>query len=264
MTEAAASPLDRLLAIMARLRDPVHGCEWDTAQTFATIAPYTIEEAYEVADAIERNDLAALKDELGDLLLQVVFHARMAEEAGHFDFHAVAQAISTKMEARHPHIFGDAEDLGQSREERWETIKADERAAKGAQSALDGVALALPALLRAEKLQKRAARQGFDWPDRQGPADKLIEEVAELAEAATDQERVEEAGDLLFAAVNVVRAYGVAPEEALRAANIKFERRFQAMEALTAQQGRDFSTLSLEQQEELWQAVKRSEPGKTP
>lgn len=264
MTESAASPLDRLLAIMARLRDPVHGCEWDTAQTFATIAPYTIEEAYEVADAIERNDLAALKDELGDLLLQVVFHARMAEEAGHFDFHAIAQAISAKMEARHPHIFGDAEDLGQSREERWETIKADERAARGAQSALDGVALALPALLRAEKLQKRAARQGFDWPDRQGPADKLIEEVAELAEATTDQERIEEAGDLLFAAVNVVRAYGVAPEEALRAANIKFERRFQAMEALAAQQGRDFAALSLEQQEELWQAVKRSEPGKTP
>ena len=249
---------------MARLRDPVHGCEWDTAQTFATIAPYTIEEAYEVADAIERNDLAALKDELGDLLLQVVFHARMAEEAGHFDFHAVAQAISAKMEARHPHIFGDAEDLGQSREERWETIKADERAARGAQSALDGVALALPALLRAEKLQKRAARQGFDWPDRQGPADKLIEEIAELAEAATNQDRIEEAGDLLFAAVNVVRAYGVAPEEALRAANIKFERRFQAMEALAAQQGRDFAALSLEQQEELWQAVKRSEPGKTP
>ena len=247
---------------MARLRDPQRGCEWDCAQTFATIAPYTIEEAYEVADAIERGDLAALKGELGDLLLQVVFHARIAEEAGHFAFADVAAAISAKMEARHPHIFGDAADEGQSRETRWEQLKADERAAQGAQSALDGVALALPALLRAEKLQKRAARVGFDWPDAQGPADKVVEEMAELAAAATAADQAEEAGDLLFAAVNLVRAYGVPAEEALRAANAKFERRFMAMEALAGGQGRDFAALTLDEQEALWGDVKASEPRK--
>lgn len=251
-------PLDRLLSIMARLRDPQRGCEWDLAQSFATIAPYTIEEAYEVADAIERNDMAALKDELGDLLLQVVFHARMAEERGLFDFGAVAEAISAKMEARHPHIFGDAPDLGQSREDRWEKLKAEEREAKGATGAMDGVALALPALMRAEKLQKRAARQGFDWPDPSGSAAKVHEELEELASAGTDTERMEEAGDLLFAAVNAVRAYGVAPEEALRAANAKFEARFRGMEALATARGRDFAALSLEQQEALWVEVKRA------
>jgi nucleoside triphosphate diphosphatase len=262
MPDATNTPLNRLLAIMARLRDPVLGCDWDTAQTFKTIAPYTIEEAYEVADAIERGDLAALKDELGDLLLQVVFHARMAEEAGAFDFHDVAAAISDKMEARHPHIFGNAPDLGQSREDRWESTKAAERAAKGADSALHGVALALPALMRAEKLQKRAARTGFDWPDVAGPTDKVIEEIAELAAARTETERVDEAGDLLFAAVNVVRAYGVAPEDALRAANAKFERRFRAMEELARQKGIDFAGLTLEEQDGLWSEVKASEPRK--
>lgn len=255
-------PLDRLLAIMARLRDPQRGCEWDLAQTFATIAPYTIEEAYEVADAIERDDMAALKDELGDLLLQVVFHARMAEERGLFVFGDVADAISAKMETRHPHIFGDAPDQGQSREERWERLKAEERRAKGASSALDGVALALPALMRAEKLQKRAARQGFDWPDPAGPAAKVIEELDELAEAGTDAERQEEAGDLLFAAVNAVRAYGVAPEEALRAANAKFELRFRGMEELAKERGTDFAALSLDEQDALWRDVKASEAGK--
>jgi nucleoside triphosphate diphosphatase len=259
MSEPATPPLGRLLAIMARLRDPVSGCEWDTAQTFATVAPYTIEEAYEVADAIERGDLAALKDELGDLLLQVVFHARMAEEAGVFDFSEVAAAIGAKMEARHPHIFGDAPDLGQSREDRWESAKAAERAAKGADSALHGVALALPALMRAEKLQMRAARTGFDWPDVAGPAAKVLEELDELSAAGTQTERAEEAGDLLFAAVNLVRAYGVAPEEALRAANAKFERRFRAMEALARDQGCDFASLALDEQEVLWSAVKASE-----
>jgi nucleoside triphosphate diphosphatase len=262
MTEPANTPLDRLLAIMAGLRDPVSGCEWDTAQTFATIAPYTIEEAYEVADAIERGDLAALKDELGDLLLQVVFHARMAEEADAFDFHDVAAAISAKMEARHPHIFGDAPDLGQSRTDRWESAKAAEREANGADSALHGVALALPALMRAEKLQKRAARVGFDWPDVAGPADKVAEEIEELASAGTETERAEEAGDLLFAAVNLVRAYGIAPEEALRAANAKFERRFRAMEALAARRDQEFAALSLDEQEQLWTDVKASEPRK--
>lgn len=255
-------PLDRLLAIMARLRDPQRGCEWDLAQTFATIAPYTIEEAYEVADAIERDDMAALKDELGDLLLQVVFHARMAEERGLFVFGDVADAITAKMETRHPHIFGDAPDQGQSREERWERLKAEERRAKGASSALDGVALALPALMRAEKLQKRAARQGFDWPDPAGPAAKVIEELDELAEAGTDAERQEEAGDLLFAAVNAVRAYGVAPEEALRAANAKFELRFRGMEELAKERGTDFAALSLDEQDALWRDVKASEAGK--
>lgn len=262
MTEPAIPPLERLLAIMARLRDPQHGCEWDCAQTFATIAPYTIEEAYEVADAIERKDLAALKDELGDLLLQVVFHSRIAEEAGHFAFADVAAAISAKMEARHPHIFGNAADEGQSREARWEQLKADERSAKGAQSALDGVALALPALLRAEKLQKRAARVGFDWPDAQGPTDKVVEELAELASAGTELERAEEAGDLLFATVNLVRAHGLSAEEALRAANLKFERRFTAMETLAAQRDQDFAALTLDEQEALWLDVKASEPRK--
>lgn len=255
-------PINRLLAIMARLRDPHSGCEWDLAQTYATIAPYTIEEAYEVADAIEHNNLSALKEELGDLLLQVVFHARMAEEAGHFDFHAVAETISVKMEARHPHIFGDADDDGQSREERWESLKAEERAAKGATSAMDGVAVALPALLRAEKLQKRAARQGFDWPDHEGPTDKLHEEMGELAAAGTENERIEEAGDLLFAAVNLVRAYGVAAEDALRAANAKFERRYRGMEALARNRNVDFAQLTLDQQEELWRDVKASEANK--
>jgi ATP diphosphatase len=245
--------LDRLLSIMATLRDPVRGCDWDKAQTFATIAPYTIEEAYEVADAIERDAIDELCDELGDLLLQVVFHARMAEEAGHFTFNDVVRSISEKMERRHPHIFGDED--GTMEERRWEELKAKERAHNGARSAMDGVARALPALLRAEKLQKRAARDGFDWPDTVGPAEKLAEEVRELAEADPDQ-RLEEAGDLLFAAVNVVRAYGIAPEEALRAANAKFERRYRGMEEHA--EGK-FSDLSLEQQEELWNKVKKSE-----
>ena len=255
-TAASASGIARLLGIMARLRDPQDGCDWDVAQTFATIAPYTIEEAYEVADAIERDDLPALREELGDLLLQVVFHARMAEELGAFDFDAVAHAISDKMTERHPHIFGDAADQGQSREVRWEAQKAAERAAKGATSALDGVALALPALMRAEKLQKRAARVGFDWPDAAGPRAKVIEELDELAAAKTEAEKLDEAGDLLFAAVNLVRRYGIAPEDALRHGNAKFERRFRGMEALA---GASFPTLSLDEQEDLWQQVKAAE-----
>ena len=245
--------ISRLLSIMARLRDPEHGCEWDLAQSFATIAPYTIEEAYEVADAIERGAMDELRDELGDLLFQVVFHARMAEEAALFTFADVAAAISNKMEARHPHIFGSQS--GQMDEQRWEALKAKEREAKGATSALDGVAGALPALLRAEKLQKRAARTGFDWPDPEGPAAKLVEELEELA-TSTPELREEEAGDLLFAAVNVVRAYGINPEDALRKANSKFERRFRAMEDKA--QG-TFPNLSLDEQEELWQSVKSDE-----
>ena len=244
----------RLLAIMARLRDPKHGCDWDVAQTFETVAPYTIEEAYEVADAIERGDMQDLRGELGDLLLQVVFHSRMAEEAGAFTFEDVARSISAKMEARHPHVFGS--ERHEVQEHRWEELKAQERAAKGETSSMDGVARALPALLRAEKLQKRAARDGFDWPDTEGPASKLAEELEELAEATSDADRLEEAGDLLFAAVNCVRAYGIAPEDALRAANAKFEARYRGMERLASQSGKDFAALTLDAQEDLWNKVK--------
>lgn len=238
---------------MATLRDPVRGCAWDRAQDFTTIAPYTIEEAYEVADAIERSAWSELRGELGDLLFQVVFHARVAEEAGHFTFEDVARAICEKMEARHPHIFGG--ELGEMSEQRWEDIKAAERQAEGSTSGMDGVARALPALLRAEKLQKRAARHGFDWPDHDGPRAKLFEEIEELA-AAPESERVEEAGDLLFAAVNLVRSYNVAAEDALRAANAKFERRYRAMEQLA---NGEFENLSLDEQEALWRQVKMSE-----
>ncbi|HEY6814797.1 MAG TPA: nucleoside triphosphate pyrophosphohydrolase [Croceibacterium sp.] len=247
--------LDRLLRIMATLRDPENGCEWDRAQRFETIVPHTIEEAYEVADAVARGDIAEIRDELGDLLFQVIFQSRIAEEAGQFAFDDVARSISEKLEARHPHIFGDAPPPGGGRDERWEALKAAERADKGATSALDGVARALPAVMRSEKLQKRAARVGFDWPDTAGPAEKLAEEMRELADAPPGK-RLEEAGDLLFAAVNLVRAYGLGAEEALRAANDKFERRFRAMEQLA--EG-DFARLTLEHQEMLWQQVKRGE-----
>lgn len=246
---------DRLLAIMARLRDPQTGCEWDTAQNFATIAPYTIEEAYEVADAIERGDMDDLRGELGDLLFQVVFHARMAEEAGSFTYADVARDICDKMEARHPHIFGN--EGGVMEDSRWEDLKAAEREASGATSAMDGVATALPALLRSHKLQKRAARVGFDWPDSVGPLEKLKEELAELDEAETEEERLLEAGDVLFVAVNIVRRYGVDPEQALRASNVKFERRFKVMEQLAENEGEDFTALDLDRQEEYWQRAKR-------
>ncbi|HVI98620.1 MAG TPA: nucleoside triphosphate pyrophosphohydrolase [Sphingomonas sp.] len=245
--------IERLVRIMARLRDPKTGCEWDAVQTFETIAPYTIEEAYEVADAIERRDMAELKDELGDLLLQVVFHSRMAEEAGLFDLSDVAAAISDKMERRHPHIFGDRAEGGHH---LWEVIKAEERTAKGHASALDGVALGLPALLRAEKLQKRAARTGFDWPDAAGARAKVDEELAEVEAAATEADRAEEIGDLLFAMVNWARKLGIEPEAALRAANAKFERRFKAMEHRA---GDAFTALDLDAKEALWNAAKAAE-----
>ncbi|WP_150126930.1 nucleoside triphosphate pyrophosphohydrolase [Sphingomonas panacis] len=244
--------VERLTTIMARLRDPVSGCEWDRAQTFASIAPYTIEEAYEVADACERGDMVELRDELGDLLLQVVFHSRMAEEAGYFTLADVVTSISDKMERRHPHIFGDATEGGNH---RWEQIKAEERAAKASSGALDGVAAGLPALLRAEKLQKRAARVGFDWPDASGPRAKIDEELAEVAAAATQAEREEEVGDLLFAVVNWARKLGVDPEAALRAGNAKFERRFKAMEAADP----ELAARDLDAQELLWTAVKARE-----
>ena len=255
--------LSRLLTIMQRLRDPVSGCEWDREQTFASIAPYTIEEAYEVADAIERADMIALKEELGDLLLQVVFHARIAEEAGEFAFADVAAAIADKLEARHPHIFGSVDASHESQAARWEAIKEAERAKKGATSAMDGVAASLPALMRAEKLQKRAARQGFDWPDEDGPARKIEEEMEELAAASSDAERTMEAGDVLFAAVNLVRRYGVAPEDALRLSNAKFEARYRHMEASAAANGKDFAQLTLDEKERFWLAAKKSERGET-
>jgi len=246
------SNIERLTAIMARLRDPEHGCDWDVAQDFATIAPYTIEEAYEVADAIARGDMIELKDELGDLLLQVVFHSRMAEEAGLFALPDVVAAISDKMERRHPHVFGDSHG---GHEQHWERLKADERQAKGIGGALDGVAIGLPALLRAEKLQKRAARTGFDWPDASGARAKIDEEIAEI-EAASPAERAEEIGDLLFAVVNWARHLGVDPEAALRLANAKFERRFQAMER---EAGDAFGGLDLATKEELWIKAKAAE-----
>ncbi len=255
-------PIETLLAIMARLRDPERGCPWDREQDFATIAPYTIEEAYEVADAIGRGDMAALRDELGDLLFQVVFHARMAEEAGDFAFDDVADAISDKMVRRHPHVFGDVEMASvAAQNEAWEAHKAVERAASGVdQSVLDGVALAFPALLRAAKLSRRAARIGFDWPDARGVIAKIREEIAELeAEIAigAGKERLEdEVGDLLFAAANLARKLDIEPETALRRATAKFERRFRRVERLAADRGvgRDLDAL-----EALWQEVKREE-----
>ncbi len=255
----------RLLEIMARLRDPEHGCPWDIEQDFRSIAPYTIEEAYEVAAAIEAGDMGELRDELGDLLLQVVFHARMAEEAGAFDYAQVATAISDKMQRRHPHVFG-ATDVGGAAAQRraWEEHKAQERAAKGdGKSVLSGVALALPALMRAEKLQTRAARVGFDWPEAAQVLEKIEEEVSELKEEMTcggDRERLEdEIGDLFFALVNLARHLAIDPEVALRRCNAKFERRFRAIEAALAAQGRGPAEASLDELEELWQAAKASE-----
>lgn len=251
-----------LAAIMARLRYQQGGCPWDLAQDFTTIAPYTIEEAYEVAEAIANNDMADLKKELGDLLFQVVFHSRLAEEAGHFTLADVVAAVCDKMERRHPHIFGDgtaaADATAQKRQ--WETIKAAERSAAGTigkpVSALDGVANALPALMRAEKLQSRAARVAFDWPDVASVRAKVAEELSEFDEATDDAHRREEAGDLLFAVVNLLRHHDIDPEDALRAGNAKFERRFHAMEALA---GPAFPTLGLDAQEALWQQVKATE-----
>ena len=244
-------PLERLVEIMRRLRNPKTGCEWDSVQTFDTIAPYTIEEAYEVADAIARDDMDALADELGDLQLQVVFHAQMAEETGHFTLNDVIDRICEKMERRHPHIFGDAEHGGHH---LWEIIKAEERKKLNDDSALAGVALALPALERAAKLQRRAARTGFEWPDRSGPRAKIDEELAEL-DAETDHNRMlDELGDLLFSVVNLARFLNIEPEAALREANRKFEQRFRAIEKAPG-----FSDMSLEQKEELWTAAKKAQ-----
>ena len=260
---SAPSPeaeLRRLIDIMATLRDPQRGCAWDKLQTFATIAPYTIEEAYEVADAIIRQDYAALPDELGDLLFQVVFHARMAEEEGRFDFTDVARAISDKMIRRHPHVFGDAavrDAVAQT--VAWEAQKKAERAARSETGTLEGVPVALPALTRAAKLTARAARVGFDWPDAGAVLEKLDEEVAELrAELPqADPERLQdEVGDLLFVLANLARKLNLDPESCLRHANEKFARRFNAMEYKAESTGKILSDLSLAEMETLWQAVK--------
>jgi nucleoside triphosphate diphosphatase len=260
---ALISRMAELLAIMARLRS-ADGCPWDRQQTFATIAPYTVEEAYEVADAIERGNLDDLKGELGDLLFQVVFHAQMASEAGNFDFEAVAGAICDKLTRRHPHVFGKVEPLSIAEQSAaWEDIKAAERASADA-SAMHGVPNGFPALLRAFKLSKRAARVGFDFEHAGQCADKVDEELAEVRAAASlgnsaAAEIFEEIGDLLFAAANLARKLDVDAEAALRAANAKFERRFRAMEALAKLRGQSFAHLDLAAQESLWQAVKRDE-----
>jgi MazG family protein len=256
-----AAATQAVLDVMARLRDRERGCPWDIEQTFATIAPYTIEEAYEVADAIERDDLKALKEELGDLLFQVAFHARMAEEQGAFDFADVAQALADKMIERHPHVFEDkVERTAEEQTVAWETLKAEKRAASGA-SLLDDVAMALPALMRAEKLTKRAARINFDWPSSAQVLEKLDEELAELkaAEASGDQEHVaEEMGDILFVMANLARKLKVDPEEALRRANAKFVRRFQYIERKLAEAGRT-GPQPLDEMEALWLEAKRAE-----
>jgi nucleoside triphosphate diphosphatase len=267
MTDAPDLP--RLLAIMARLRDPEHGCPWDREQSFATIAPYTIEEAYEVAEACERADAESLKDELGDLLFQVVFHARMAEEAGLFAFNDVANTIADKMMRRHPHVFGDAViATAAAQTTAWEEHKAAERRAKAAtlekpESALDGVGVALPALARAEKLQRRAARVGFDWPSLPPILAKIEEEIGELRheiDTGGDHARiVDEVGDLLFAVVNLARRLDADPEQALRGACRKFDRRFRRVEALLATIGTSTEQASLDEMEAQWQRAKAEE-----
>lgn len=259
--DATLPPMKRLLQIMARLRDPDTGCPWDIEQDFGTIAPYTIEEAYEVADAIERAEWDELRGELGDLLLQVVFHAQIAQDKGLFDFHDVARAIGDKMVTRHPHVFGD-ESRDKTAEDQvadWETVKAAERAAKAKGGVLDDVALGLPALMRAEKLQKRAARVGFDWPEIGMVIDKIAEEARELAEVkdtAAQDKIEEEMGDLLFVMANLSRHLKVDPEVALRGANAKFMRRFQFIEAALKDAGKTPHDSDLDEMDKLWDAAK--------
>jgi nucleoside triphosphate diphosphatase len=271
MAEMSDAPdLLRLLDIMARLRDPERGCPWDREQSFATIAPYTIEEAYEVAEACERHDMAALRDELGDLLFQVVFHARMAQEAGLFAFNDVARAIADKMLRRHPHVFADAVIADAAAQTvAWEEHKAAERRAKAAAngdaaaSALDGVGAALPALTRAQKLQARAARVGFDWATPPPILDKIEEEIGELRQVmdqgAAPEALEDEMGDLLFAVVNLARRLAIDPEQALRRACRKFDRRFRRVEALLAEDGRTPATATLDDMEVKWQRAKAEE-----
>ena len=262
-------PIDDLLEVMARLRDPATGCPWDKEQDFATIAPYTIEEAYEVADAIAHGDMDQLEDELGDLLFQVVFYAQMSREDGGFGFEDIAARIATKMRDRHPHVFGDADERSSAGQTvAWETHKAQERERRAAASGmppsvLDGVALALPALMRAQKLQKRAAREGFDWPDLAPVIAKIREELAELeaevAENAPDERLRDEAGDLLFACVNLARHLGIDAEEALRGTNAKFDRRFRHVEGALDDRGKTPADSDLDEMDALWDAAKAAE-----
>ncbi len=262
MTQAATE-LTRLLAIMAQLRDPETGCPWDQAQDFATIAPYTIEEAYEVADAIARSDMAALPDELGDLLFQVVYHARLGEEAGRFTFADVTRAIADKMVRRHPHVFGDAAAREAARHtDAWEAQKEAERRARDEHGALAGVPIGLPALTRAEKLSKRAARVGFDWPDAHAVLAKLDEEVAELRAELPEADPArlaDELGDMLFVLANLARKLNLDPETCLRAANDKFARRFAGVEQSLAAQGRTPAESALADMEAAWHEVKTAE-----
>lgn len=260
MVADPAFEITRLLAIMAKLRDPETGCPWDIEQTFATIAPYTIEEAYEVADAIERGDMAELQGELGDLLLQTIYHTQMASEAGYFTFADVTKSISDKMIARHPHVFGSETRHKSATQQTadWEKIKAQERQGR----TLDGVALSLPALLRAVKLQKRAARVGFDWPDISMVLDKLQEEAHELAEARdtmTQAEITDELGDMLFVMANLARHLNVDPEAALRGANTKFTRRFAYIEDALSRRGKAPANSDLAEMDDLWNAAKLAE-----
>lgn len=262
--ESAAAAIDRLLALMARLRNRENGCPWDLEQTFATIAPYTIEEAYEVADAIERNDLHALRDELGDLLFQVVFHARMAEEQNVFAFGDVVQAICEKMERRHPHVFGEAQVTSAAEQTvAWEEHKRRERAAKQHASVLHDVPIGLPGLTRAVKLGKRASSVGFDWHSSAGAFDKAEEELHEIRAAvetnASTDELADEIGDLLFGIANVCRHLKIDPEEALRRTNAKFERRFGHIEQRLAEQGRGPADSTLEEMDKLWDEAKGRE-----
>jgi nucleoside triphosphate diphosphatase len=260
--DSGMNEITRLLEIMARLRDTEHGCPWDRQQTFQSIAPYTIEEAYEVADAIEHDDMEALRDELGDLLLQTVFHARIAEEQGRFDFMDVARSINTKLVERHPHVFGDARFTDAEEQKRdWESRKAFERKQQGVQGTLDGIPAGFPALTRAVKLQKRAARVGFDWADMEPVFAKIHEELAELqheiaADASEDRVR-DELGDVLFAIANLARKLGIDPEQALRGTNHKFQRRFQRVEAGLAQQHKTPEQATLEEMDSIWEQAKR-------
>jgi len=268
-SEAMSRETERLIDVMARLRHPTEGCPWDIEQSFDTIAPYTIEEAYEVADAIRQGDRGALREELGDLLLQVVYHARMAEEEGAFAYEDVARTIADKMIRRHPHVFGDASVAdAEAQTANWEAQKAAERAHRAASdgrrpSALDGVPVGMPALTRAEKLTRRAARVGFDWPHADQVFDKMNEEIAELrheiAEGAPRERLEDELGDLLFCMANLARHLKIDPEHALRAANAKFERRFRAVEASFAEEGADIADATLEAMEDRWQRVKKDE-----
>ncbi len=255
------SYIDKLLEIMKSLRDAENGCPWDVRQDFTSVAPYTIEEAYEVADAIERENMDDLRDELGDLLFQVVFHAQMAEEAGLFAFEDVAAGISDKMVRRHPHVFGSEAERAEGKVDgSWERIKEIERSETGNDSALAGVAKALPALKRAEKLGKRASRAGFDWPDRRGVHGKIQEELLELEEAVGTRDTAsmeEEFGDVLFAVVNLARHLDIDPEKALSGANYKFERRFRDMEGDIAESGKRFRDFNLESLDKYWRAAKK-------